>query len=166
MKCAILLFLLTISIYSIEPYPSNFDVDSLCAVENNLDAWNGKIVSFPILVDQIEHAYLGKPYIHVILKKPNPQAKGLWIVSLVMTGKQELRKGDLILCLGYISKIANDDTVAKKYCDNKFHVLGMCIINTGNKKGYYHPDACTQCEEWQNGNVPLLIKGNKDTGSN
>ena len=154
----ILLLLFSIHCNAQESFPINFTSDSLRIAIQNINNWNGKIISLKGEITTIKKGYENKPYFLIKLG----DSLSIWAGFLLNTNKNDIRIKDTVKILGYFTKVNSDDKVAKKYNKSNFHVLCFAILNLRNKKLLYHPGANKQVSIWARGKIPNSTSDNKN----
>ncbi|MGL1889399.1 MAG: hypothetical protein OCD76_22985 [Reichenbachiella sp.] len=129
------------------PCPTNFVTNDLKKVKKNLDKWNGQIVAFNAMVEEVQKGYQDKPYYSVKLEGGGQ----IWIASLVTSGYET--KGSILKILGYVGKTGNDE-LAVKYNKSGFHVLALSVIDMTTKQLSMVPGSELQVKDWMNGQIP------------
>lgn len=154
-----------VTIVHAEPFPTTFTVDSLDAATKNLKAWNGNMIALAGLVDSIGASHWDKPYFHVLLRKPNPEKKGIWIGWITKLDSHKLKVGDIVLVLGYLTEIDVNDRLWRKSQTQPFFLIGLCMANVTTKDGIFSAEVRGQWEEWMNGSIPVNEPSPADTSA-
>ncbi len=137
-----------------ETYKVPHAVKTLEAIESDINNWEGKMLGFAGLVQEIRPAYHGKPDIKILLPNPNSGRRYLWVSSY---GKIEgLEVGNVIRVLGYLGRVKDDD-IALKYNDTGYHLLNICLLSISKKRYYFPPGAVKQCTGWKAGEHPETL---------
>lgn len=125
--------------------PTNFDGNSLDSASIRI----GEIVSCIVMIDEVQKAYLDKPYYRAKLLNGGT----IWLASLIDV---DYKKEDILCVMGYMGKLDKDDKMTK-YNKDGYHILVMGIVDQqGRLVGL--PDAKEQLKEWNEGNIPQAVK--------
>jgi len=114
--------------------------------------YEGKVVAIEGRIIRIESGPKDKPIFELSLAPA--VSRTVWIGSLVADSQGKLHAGDTIRVLGYLQKVAADDTWTKAVTKDAHHVLGFCFVNLNSKQGLFLPAGIKQCEAWQAGQRP------------
>lgn len=114
--------------------------------------YEGKVVALEGRITRVEGGPKDKPLFELSLAPA--VSRTVWIGSLVADSKGQLQTGDTIRVLGYLQKVAPDDTWTKAVTKDTHHLLGFCFVNLNSKQGVFLPAGIKQCEAWQAGQRP------------
>lgn len=137
-----------------EPFPAPHSGSTLVEIEQSLDAWRGKPIAFPGRIQRMEDGYEGRPLLRVLLPRPNPDQREIWVSSQVLPEARQFKIGDVVIVYGTLERAAEDDPVTTPVYDTAYHVLGECVVNATTKRIYYAPQADARCDAWREGMMP------------
>jgi hypothetical protein len=143
-----------IAIAQAEPFPAPHSGSTLVEIEQSLDTWRGKSVAFPGRILRMEEGYEGRPLLRVLLPRPNPDQREIWVSSQVLPEERQFKIGDVVIVYGKLERAADDDPVTTPVYDTVYHVLGECVVNATTKRIYYAPQADERCQAWRDGTFP------------
>jgi len=136
-----------------EIYPTNTDgrivneIDSLNK-ENKLSEIEGKFYAFDAKILTLKKAYQEKPYFEIEF----PGGQKIWIASLL---KSDLLKiGSQIKILGIVSRVNENDKIAKKINDKNYHILMFAFLDVISFEAKAFEGALGQAEQWRDGKIP------------
>ena len=149
----IVMLIFCLNTFGQKNFPTNVDgsiVDSIYNYKNNnrLKELEGKFYAFDAKIIEIHKAHKGKPYYQVEFTNGNR----IWIASLIKSGYE--KEGKYLRILGILSQISNDDKIASKYNETKFHILLFALVDIESKQASMLPAAEEQGKEWMNGKIP------------
>src|SRR5690606_35530723 len=151
----ILIFLtfITLNSFGQKNFPINTDgsiVDTINVYKNKnrIKELEGKFFAFDAKIIEIHKAHQGKPYYLVEFTNGNR----IWIASLIKSGYE--KEGNVLRILGILSQINEDDKIANKYNDTKYHILLFALVDIESKQASMLPAAEEQGKEWMNGKIP------------
>jgi hypothetical protein len=143
-----------IGIAQAEPFPAPHSGSTLTEIEQSFDAWHGKPIAFPGRILRMEEGYEGRPLLRILLPRPNPEQREIWVSSQVPTDTRQFAIGDVVIVYGRLERAKEDDPVTTPVYDTTYHVLGECVVNATTKRIYYAPDADERCQAWRDGVLP------------
>ncbi len=137
-----------------EPFPAPHSGSTLADIEQSFDAWRGKPIAFPGRIQRMEEGYEGRPLLRILLPRPNPEMREIWVSSQVPAETRQFKIGDVVIVYGKLERAGDDDPVTTPVYDTAYHVLGECVVNATTKRIYYAPKADERCQAWREGNWP------------
>lgn len=137
-----------------EPFPAPHSGSTVLEIEQSFDVWRGKPIAFPGRIQRIEEGYEGRPLLRVLLPRPNPEQREIWVSSQVLPEPRQFKIGDVVIIYGKLERAGDDDPVTTPVYDTAYHVLGECLVNATTKRIYSAPDADTRCDAWRDGAFP------------
>jgi hypothetical protein len=143
-----------ISFARAEPFPTPHSGATLTEIEQSLDAWRGKSIAFPGRILRMEEGYEGRPLLRILLPRPNPDQREIWVSSQVPPEARQFKVGDVVIVYGKLERAAEDDPVTTPVYDTVYHVLGECVVNATTKRIYYAPQSDERCQAWRDGVLP------------
>lgn len=118
-------------------------------IKQNSTKYNGKKLAFQGKIVKKIKGYKNKPYLKIEVST-NQNKNYLWVGAL-FDDNGYLKVGNTIRVLGFISKVEDDDKLAKKYNENNFHLLGYCFLNMNKMKAFSFVGTLKQCNAWRDG---------------
>jgi hypothetical protein len=149
----IIILLLGLNTFGQNNFPTNVDgsiVDTINTYinKNRIKELEGKFYAFDAKIIEVHKAHQGKPYYQVEFVNGNR----IWIASLIKSGYE--KEGKYLRILGILSEISEDDKIANKYNETKFHILLFALVDIESKQASMLPAAEEQGKEWMNGKIP------------
>ena len=140
-----------------EIYPTNIDgeiinkFDSLNKI-NRLNQVEGKFYAFNAKVLEVKKAYKNKPYFLIEF----PEGQKIWVASLL---KAELiKKNSQLKILGILSKVQENDEIAKKLNNKNYHILMFAFLDVISFESKAFEGALEQAEQWRDGQIPEKLE--------
>ena len=136
-----------------EIYPTNIDgeivnkFDSLNKI-NRLNQVEGKFYAFNAKVLEVKKAYNKKPYLLIEF----PEGQKIWVASLL--NDKLLKKNAQLKILGILSKVQENDEIAKKLNDKNYHILMFAFLDIISFEAKAFEGALDQAEQWRDGQIP------------
>jgi hypothetical protein len=137
-----------------DPFPAPHSGSTLAEIEQSFDTWRGKPIAFPGRILRMEDGYEGRPLLRILLPRPNPDQREIWVSSQVLPEARQFKIGDVVIVYGKLERAAEDDPVTTPVYDTVYHVLGECVVNATTKRIYAAPQADDRCQAWRDGALP------------
>jgi hypothetical protein len=124
-------------------FPTNLNGENF----NKLKKFNGKIVAFDGIIENIENSRNNTPTYKLKIGENNY----LWTVLMFKNDKNVI--GEKIRVVGYL-RPSEPNEKEKKYLDGKFIVLSFGLVDFVNSNFLFLGGAEIQKQEWINGKIP------------
>jgi hypothetical protein len=112
-----------------------------------LKKFNGQIVAFDGIIEQIENSRNNTPFYKLKIGENNY----LWTVLMFKNDKNIT--GDKIRVVGYL-RLSETNETEKKYIDGKYMVISFGLIDIKNSNFLFISGAEIQKQEWLDGKIP------------
>lgn len=124
-------------------FPTNLNAENF----NKLKKFNGEIVAFDGIIENIENSSNNTPTYKLKIADNNY----LWTVLMFKNDKNVV--GEKIRVVGYVRPSEPNET-EKKYLDGKFIVLSFGLVDFVNSNFLFLGGAEIQKQEWIDGKIP------------
>lgn len=124
-------------------FPTNLNEGNF----KKLKKFNGQIVAFDGIIEQIENSRNNTPFYKLKIGENNY----LWTALMFKNDKNIL--GDKIRVVGYLRPSDPNET-EKKYLNGKFMVLSFGLVDIKNSSFLFISGAGIQKQEWLDGKIP------------
>jgi len=124
-------------------FPTNLNEGNF----KKLKKFNGQIVAFDGIIEQIENSRNNTPFYKLRIGENNY----LWTVLMFKNDKNGI--GDQIRVVGYLRPSAPNET-EKKYLTGKYMVLSFGLVDIKNSNFLFISGAEIQKQEWIEGKIP------------
>ena len=131
-------------------YPINFDQKTFEDASKNLNAWNGKTISFNAEIIKINKSNPNRPFLKV--KLTNDQI--LWVGDMASSNFEIV--GNKVKFLGYFT--LSDKSSKDEYNELDFLVISFASLELNSNKVAFYPGSEKQVYVWANGEVPKSKK--------
>lgn len=124
-------------------FPTNLNEGNF----KKLKKFNGQIVAFDGIIEQIENSRNNTPFYKLKIGENNY----LWTALMFKNDKNII--GDKIRVVGYLRPSEPNET-ERKYLDGKYMVLSFGLVDVKNSNFLFISGAKIQRQEWLDGKIP------------
>lgn len=124
-------------------FPTNLNEENF----KELKKFNGQIVAFDGIIEQIENSRNNTPFYKLKIGENNY----LWTFLMFKNIKNVI--GDQIRVVGYLTPSTPNET-EKKYLEGKYIVISFGLVDFKNLDFLFISGAETQKQEWVEGKIP------------
>ena len=124
-------------------FPTNLNEQNF----KELKKFNGQIVAFDGIIEQIENSRNDTPFYKLKIGENN----FLWTVLMFNNDKNII--GDKIRVVGYLRPVDSNET-EKKYLEGKYMVISFGLVDIKNSNFLFINGAGIQKQEWFDGKIP------------
>ncbi|WP_234111035.1 hypothetical protein [Chryseobacterium sp. R2A-55] len=101
---------------------------------------------------EIKKTYENRPYFLIEF----PEGQQIWVASLL---KAELiKKNSQLKILGILSKVQENDEIAKKLNNKNYHILMFAFLDVISFEAKAFEGALEQAEQWRDGQIPEKLE--------